>query len=150
MKRIAQSADESGRQPGQPLRLVQDDEPLAVVDEAPPLLGITEAICQCMKVNLIFYAPFQAEKLVFHFKVLEPCEHEGLKLQMFVPLKKGRRLSVTSKLYQVAKVASPDLKQRTPITKAMFLKKIFRCSLGPTATASPYTIVKTLVERIAG
>ena len=150
MKSIPQAADEPRKGFEGSLQLVQDDEVLAVVDQAPPLLECTEAVCFCFKIERTFFAPFQTGKLVFSFRLLEPPEHEGLVLNMFVSDQKGKRLPVRSKLYQIAKIATPDLKRGTKISKAMFLKKVFRCRLGTTETPVPYTVVRTLVEKIAG
>ena len=150
MKSIPQAADEPRKGSEGSLQLVQDDELLAVVDEAPPLLECTEAVCFCFKIERTLFPEFQTVKLVFYFRVLEPHQHKDLVLKMYVSDQKGKRLPVRSKLYQIARVAFPDLKKRTRITNSMFLKKIFRCRLGTTKTPVPYTVIRTLMERIAG
>ena len=141
---------ERTERPEELLQLVPDDEVLAVVDEAPPLLECAEAVCFCFKIERTLFPEFQTVKLVFYFRVLEPHQHKDLVLKMYVSDQKGKRLPIRSKLYQIARVAFSDLKKRTRITNSMFLKKIFRCRLGPTATPVPYTVVRTLLEVIAG
>ena len=59
-------------------------------------------------------------------------------------------MSVASKLFQVALVADPQFNPRTGVRKSMFLKKLFRCKLGPSSGPVRYTIVQTLLGKVAG
>ena len=83
----------------------------------------------CTKIDTIQYGPWGQDIFIFHFKVYEPGQYEGTRLKMYVRLGNWVKAPVSSKLWKIARIANPDLKPRTNITKTMFLKKMFRWSL---------------------
>ena len=131
-----------------PIQLVQDDDDvLAIGDEVPPLFDITEAICCCFRLDRVRF-PY-GPRLVFHLRIYEPAEYRNQVLKMYVR-DPGKKMSIASKLFQLALVVDPDFNPRVGAKKSMFLKKLFRCKLVPSRGAVRYTIVQTFLEKIAG
>ena len=127
-----------------------DNDVLGVVGESPPLLDCSEALCFCFKFDHAHFRPYDQKKYVFYFRVIEPAKHEGVVLKMYVRDGEWKNPPVSSKLWQIARVANPDLKPGSRITASLFLKKLFRCRLGPTKGPVPYTVIQMLLEKVAG
>ncbi len=142
------------------LRLIQDypqdDDLICELDEYPPLLqGIKYVDAQCIKIEeKCFWG--RRPGLKFTFRVVDPEEHEGqklagLELPMYVNLggwwgrkKRPRESAKAAKISQVAGCPRG-------FRKSAFLGKVFRCQLTKTNDeAAPYTIVKTVVKKVAG
>ena len=134
----------------------EEDDLICELDEYPPLLkGIKYVEAQCIRIEeKCFWGRRQGFK--FTFKVTHPEEHEGqeltgLELPMYVNLggwwggkKRPRESAKAAKISQVA--GCPRA-----FRKSAFLNKIFKCQLTKTNDeAAPYTIVKTVVGKVAG
>ena len=147
-------------EPKSSLKLIQDDpqddDLICELDEYPPLLqGIKYVDAQCIKIEKkCFWGRRQGFK--FTFRVVDPEEHEGqklagLELPMYVNLggwwdskKRPRTSAKAAKISQVAGCPKG-------LRRSAFLGKIFRCQLTKTDdVTAPYTIVKTVVKKVAG
>ena len=140
------------------LQLVDDadDDLICELDEYPPLLkGIKYVEAQCIRIEeKCFWGRRKGFK--FTFKVTHPEYHEGqelagLELPMYVNLGEWwggkKRPRESAKVAKIAQVAGCPRAFR----KSAFLGKVFRCQLTKTNDeAAPYTIIKTVVQRVAG
>ena len=129
-----------------------DTESLGTVGDAPPLLNLKTALGMCVKVEVVYYPPWQGHRLVFTFHLVDPAPFQGTKLQMYVRQDPDwKTLPVASKLYKVARVAGGPFMRGQDVTKSLFLRKIFKCELAVVGTgAAAYSIVKTITEKVAG
>ena len=105
----------------------------------------------CTAIERVHYARYDRHEFVFSFRVLEP-PNEGLMLKMYVRyLTRWRYLPRTSKLLSCVRVALQG--QRRPpgaaIRKSWFVGRVFRVRLRNTAGPAPYTVVDSLLERLA-
>ena len=142
------------------IQLVEDDpqeaDLICELDEYPPLLeGIKYVDAQCIKIEKKFFWG-KREGYEFTFRVVEPEEHQGQKLvgfelPMYVNLGKWwgekRRPRTSAKAAKIAQVAGCPKRFK----KSAFMGKIFRCLLKKTSDeAAPYTIIETVVKKVAG
>ena len=130
----------------------QSDEILAQLGDSPPLLQCAEVEAVCMRISKVEYRPFQQVKWVFDFRVFEPDEHAGLRLQMFARIDpRWKRLPVSSKLWKAVQVASSGDRSVRKATKSLFVAKAFRCKLKTCGEGdAAYSTVEKIVEKLTG
>ena len=141
---------------GHNLTLVQEtdqsEDLLAQLGDGPPLLQCAQVEAVCMRISKVEYRPFQQVKWVFDFRVFEPDEHAGLRLQMFARVDpRWKRLPVASKLWKVVQVASGGDRSVRRATKSLFVGKAFRCRVKRCGEGdAAYSTVEMIVEKLTG
>ena len=130
------------------LQLVENDDVVFELDDFPPILECDSVDAVCVDIREVRFTFWRTSKLVFEFSVIEPEQHAGTRLLMFVPIGKWKkRPPVSSKLAKVGKIAGCQRKFR----KSAFLKNAFRCRLTKrTRGDAPYTVIDTIVKRLTG
>ncbi len=127
-----------------------DDDLLYVVetDDYPKLLPskLKYAVVQVKSVDEKSF-PW-GKRLVFKCKVHEPAEHEGLVLEMFVPIREkwGTKPPVVAKIKKLAVLFCRNGR----FTKSAFLNHMFRARLKRVKCDAPYTKIDILEERLTG
>ena len=88
------------------------------------------------------------KRLVFKCKVYEPAEHEGLVLEMFVPIREkwGTNPPVVAKIKKLAVLFCRNGR----FTKSAFLNHVFRARLKRVKCDAAYTKIDILEERLTG
>lgn len=136
----------------------EDDEILAIggADAGPYLPGVSRVDAYCQKIERQEFGKWRKEKLIFHFGVLEPAEHQGVVLKMFVQIRdewKKKPLPRSSSLQKAASVAlRRPATRRDQITYKLWVGKIFRCSICDvmgTEAGQVYSKIDKLIERLA-
>src|SRR5206468_5643803 len=62
-----------------------DDDVLAIADDdAGPFLPIEQVDAICRKIEPHKWGIYRKDGLIFHFEVIEPVQHAGLRLKMYV------------------------------------------------------------------
>ena len=133
---------------------ISDDEDLiGLVGDAQTLLivGYAAVNATCTKVETKAYR--WGTRFLFTFKIRDNEKYEGKTLFMFARLNeqwKTKYIPESSKLYKCACVAEGyRLPRGFPLTKSMFLKKIFRCRLHHVGEgAAKYTTVEIITEKV--
>ncbi len=130
----------------------QSDEVLAQLGDGPPLLQCAEVKAVCMRISKVEYRPWRQVKWIFDFRVFEPDQYAGLRLQMFVRNDpRWKRLPVSSKLWKVIQVASGGDRSVRRVTKSLFVGKAFRCKLKTCGEDdAAYSTIEKIVERLTG
>ncbi len=127
---------------------VQDDDLLfeVEVDDYPLLLDCKHVDAQPKSIRTISF-PW-GPRLVFECRVHEPEKYRGLKLPMYVSLRKkwGKKPPTRTKLKKLAVKFCPNGR----FTKSAFLHHMFRCRLAKTRGDAPYSIIEMFEERLAG
>lgn len=140
-------ADRDAKEPEQ-------DEVLCQFGETPPVIRLATVDAVCVGVTKKYFGPFHQTKFVFQFRVTEPQQYIGLKLEMFARIdpKWNGKPPVSSKLFKVTAVALGYAPRRIKVWKGLFVGKVFQCRLrmAGTVTAAEYTIVDIIVKKVTG
>ena len=128
--------------------LVENGDVSFELDDFPPVLKCDWVDVIFLDIREVMFTYWKRKTLVFDFRVFEPDQYEGMKLQMFTRIGnwKNIRPLVSSKLAKLAKIAGCQRR----FTKCAFVDKAFRCRLTKTREDAPYSVIDMVVEKLTG
>src|SRR5262245_42865887 len=110
-----------------------DDEVLAIAEDVAPVLSVNRVDAICTKIEPHRWSMYKKDGLVFHFEVIEPAQHAGAKLKMYVQNKpewKKRPMPHSAKLYMSAVVAlGRPAGRKDRIVYRLWLNHVFCCEV---------------------
>jgi hypothetical protein len=137
---------------------MEGDENLFPIKKYPPLLQdehgrkVFEAEATCIEVYKSKLGLYQRETFVFTFRIVNPEELRGIKLDCYAPWRRWKRSKFPPKGSKIAKLAEAAMNGRKVrmVTKSMFLNKLFLCRVRPTKGDQPYSVVDMVLRKLAG
>jgi predicted transcriptional regulator len=108
-----------------------DSDVIGVVAEVSPLIACETVQAICYSAEMVHYRPFAEKRLALSFRILEPPELKGQRVQMFCRKDdRWKYIPESSSLFKAACVAvGRRLHRGEQITKGMFLRHLFLCRL---------------------
>ncbi len=129
----------------------QEIEICGAPDTAPVLpkeVKSVEAVCR--GIEIVTFRMFKQTKFIWTFEVLEPADFRNVELKMYARRSdgwKGGRPPKGAKLWKIVQVATGGVRKKGRlITSRDFVGKRFRCQLGHSKGAYPYSVITAITQ----